>query len=60
MSGCCEALRAGEDFGEGASVFLWPGQAGRGRGRQKGQAGSSIKSQKGQLYRQLSGPATRS
>ena len=37
MSGCCEVLHAGEDFGEGAPVFSWSGQVGRGRGRQKGQ-----------------------
>ena len=59
MSGCCEVLHAGEDFGEGAPVFSWSGQVGRGRGRQKGQTGSSIKSQEGKLHGWLSGPATR-
>ena len=29
MSGCCEVLHAGEDSGEGTSVFSWPGQVGR-------------------------------
>lgn len=58
MSGCCKALHADEDFGEGASVFSRPGQAGRGQGRQKGQTGSSIKSQKEKLHGWLSGPAT--